>query len=483
LRYEVKERSDGDVLVVHVANPSDRLYRLLNEAQAAIPQSGLFPTRATLQAEAPKDRLHRPETELYLKVLSESLSVTRDSFHKDFSDRYISSVFGAEAQILSEANHIVFGRRGSGKSSLLLYALSEREDEGQPNAWVELQVYQSRNDVGVIADVLWEIVRQVGEDAGTSSSLSDVRERLRDLADPDGDPTLEDIRRALPGLRRALSVVSHQGKSLFVFLDDLHVLPTELQPSLLAAVYAVARGNNIHLKISSIESFTRTWDPGSREGLEVTHDVQVLRLDYNLTRPAKARTHIESILDAHAHYCGLDSARYLCNDARVIDRLVWAAAGVPRDALNVFTQAITAGIIDEQPRLTVTNINKAASEAVNDKLRDIQLDVSGSYEESMRLLEAVKEMCVQEKKRNAFLVEISNDDPIYEGILRLIDLRLLHVIHEGITVRQAGRKFIALILDFGFYVGIRAAKSIELFEPPVGTGQYEALRTLPIFRG
>jgi hypothetical protein len=40
-------------------------------------------------------------------------------------------------------------------------------------------------------------------------------------------------------------------------------------------------------------------------------------------------------------------------------------------------------------------------------------------------------------------------------------LRLVHVISEGITVGEAGRKFLALILDYGFYTG-----TTRELEPP-----------------
>ncbi len=482
LPFELKQRSDGDVLIIRVNHPTDRLFALLTEAEAEVEQGKLFPTRATLEAQGLDDRLHRPETELYLKVLSESLAVTRDSFRRDFFERYIPSVFGAEEQVLSEANHIIFGRRGSGKSSLMLFALMKREAANQANVWLDLQVYQGRSEPQVISDVLWDLLNQLPTLPSHSTMVEDVGKKLRALSTQHEQPDIAEIRRLLPDVRRALSAIAREGTAIFVYLDDLHVLPLEIQPQLLGILNSIARGSGMYLKVSSIESFTRTWDAATREGLEVTHDVQVLKLDYNLTKPNKARQHIESILDAHAIYSGLRSARYLCSEAAVLERLVWAAAGVPRDALNIFSQAITGAIMDDRPHVTVTDINTASSEAVNDKLRDVQLDGSGYYEDAKALLERIRRTCVQEKRSNAFLVRVQNEDPIYEGVRRLIDLRLLHVIHEGITVQRAGEKYVALILDYGFYVGLRASKNIDLFKPEKGKGQYEKLRSLPIVR-
>ncbi|MGH8148147.1 MAG: hypothetical protein ACREPY_17680 [Rhodanobacteraceae bacterium] len=67
--------------------------------------------------------------------------------------------------------------------------------------------------------------------------------------------------------------------------------------------------------------------------------------------------------------------------------------------------------------------------------------------------------------------------------MELVSLRLLHVISEGITVGKAGRKFLGLILDYGFYTGIRAAQSVDLFNRQSQKVAYKELRGLPVFAG
>ena len=134
-------------------------------------------------------------------------------------------------------------------------------------------------------------------------------------------------------------------------------------------------------------------------------------------------------------------------------------------------------------RVSVTDVNLAASEMVSQKLRDLETDVPTSGEEARisSVLEEVKDFCIKQKRKNAFLVEIVNDDLAYQNILKLVDLRLLHVISEGITVGEAGRKYIALILDYGFYTGIRAAQSVDLFNKQTERVAYKDLRKLPVW--
>jgi hypothetical protein len=66
-------------------------------------------------------------------------------------------------------------------------------------------------------------------------------------------------------------------------------------------------------------------------------------------------------------------------------------------------------------------------------------------------------------------------------VRKLIDLRLLHVINEGITIGEAGRKYLGLVLDYGFYTGIRAARSVDLFNRQTQRVAYKDLRKLPVF--
>jgi hypothetical protein len=477
---ELKQRPDGALLVIRVTNPTERLFRILEAAREQIVSNSGEELRATLQRAAKANPLQSAEGRLLLRTLSESLNINRNSFKEDFFARYTKSVSGAEEQITAAANHVVFGRRGAGKSSLLLYGLHTRSARGLASAWVDMQVYSQRTDVGVALDVWLEVISQIRPKLGTEAPADAVVSELKSLK---AVPTVDEvtIRKVLPDVRRALGTFSSQGQDLVIFLDDYHVLARELQPKVLALLYAVTRGNGIFLKLSAIETLTQTWDAAAKSGLQIPHDVQEIKLDYNLAIPEKATEHITSILDAHAVYCGLSSIRSLCTSPDVLSRLVWVAAGVPRDALSIFGQAMTKASLTGGKRVSVSSINVAASEAVNVKLKELDTDASGEAESLHVLLEQLREFCVKQQRKNAFLIEIRNDDLVYQRVLKLVDLRLLHVINEGISVGEAGRKYLALILDYGFYIGVRAAKSVDLFNKQTKKVAYKDLRRLPAF--
>lgn len=477
---ELKQRPDGALLVIKVANPTERLFRVLESAREEIVSKSGEELRATLQRTAKSNPLQSAEGRLLLRTLSESLNINRNSFKDDFFARYTKSVSGAEEQITAAANHIVFGRRGAGKSSLLLYGLHTRSSREHTSAWVDMQVYSQRTDVSVAIDLFLEVISQVKPNLEGGALAEAVASELRSLK---GSQTVDEarIRKVLPDVRRALGDFAGRGEDLTIFLDDYHVLSRDLQPKVLALLYAVTRGNAIFLKLSSIETLTQTWDAATKSGLQIPHDVQEIKLDYNLTIPEKATEHITSILDAHATYCGLSSIRSLCTSTDVLSRLVWVAAGVPRDALSIFGQAMTKASLTGGKYVSVSSINVAASETVNVKLKELDSDASGEAGSLHALLETLREFCVKQQRKNAFLVEIRNDDLTYQRVLKLVDLRLLHVINEGISVGEAGRKYLALILDYGFYIGVRAAKSVDLFNKQTKKVAYKDLRRLPVF--
>lgn len=250
----------------------------------------------------------------------------------------------------------------------------------------------------------------------------------------------------------------------------------------MSKLYAICRDNRTFLKISGIEQFIKPWEPSSRQGLEIPHDIQTIQLDYNLKIPDKAHKHIVDILDAHAAYCGLPNVSYICRNKKILSRLVWIAAGVPRDALNIFSQAITYSDGKDWLKVTISSVNLAASSMANDKRKDIKQDASEKYDEVSRLLDKIKDFCIIEKRKNSFLVEIDNTNKTFKQIQELIALRVLHILNKGFIPKKVGHQYMALMLDYGFYVNTYVSRSVDLFSKDPQPLQAQELRQLPTFK-
>lgn len=483
LEYRIKSRPDGYFLIIEFAYPTERFFRVLERINDKLSEAHVFKDRLVLEKrhKKPKNVITIPETQLLKRELSESLTVDRHTFGSDFFLRYTPSVTNYEQSIIGKSNYVVYGRRGSGKSSLLSYAMHKLKKRNVPFAWIAMQTYSGRSDNALIVSVISEIfneIRKYVENQAEIAELSSILNRF--ILDESHDVLLK-LTKVIPLLRNVLSSITSQEKPLTIFLDDIHVIDVGIQVELLGMIYALTRGNNSYIKASGIEQFTKTWDSGSRKGLEPPHDTQILKLDNNLTMPDKSKEHIYSILDAHARYCGLPGINYIADDS-VISRLVLVAAAVPRDALSLLSLAVSKSAIKGQKSVSITGLNAVASEAVEEKIKDISSDSkSQDFGELNHLLEKIKKFCIKEQRKNAFLVRIENQSHGFGLIQKLIALRMVHVLHEGITPHKAGERYIALMLDYGFYIGIRAARSVELYPETPRLLPAKELRKLLIF--
>jgi Cdc6-like AAA superfamily ATPase len=482
--YHLKSRPDGEYVVFEVANLTDRFYSIINDVNASLDDEHFFKDRVIIQErpKKPGNIFEMPEMMLLKKELTQSLTVHRNTFKQDFFSRYIPSVSNSEDDVVGRANFVVYGRRGAGKSSLLAYAMHTVEKESLPFVWIAMQTYSGRLDVQAIFSVLSEIFSEVRPFAVDVQSIEEFEKLARGLSEEESEQGLSNkLDRLIPRARSLLAGISSYDEPLTIFIDDIHLLDEALQPRLLGVLYSLARDNSVYIKVSGIEPLTRTWDGVNNVGMQSPHDIQVIRLDHNLTMPHLSRDHIKKILDGHARYCGFPSITYMVDD-KAISRLVLSAAAVPRDALSLFSQAIVKSSVKKQKSVSITSINSAASESIEDKFRDLELGVNYDKSEIASLLERVKKFCLEDKKITAFLVRIDNASPGYALIQKLAALRFAHVLHEGITPEAAGKRYIALMLDFGFYVGIRTARSLKMFmEEPVVLLAKD-LRKLPIFK-
>ena len=191
-------------------------------------------------------------------------------------------------------------------------------------------------------------------------------------------------------------------------------------------------------------------------------DAQVIRLDYNLVNPGAAFRHVEKIVGSYAQYVGIPSLSSLAGK-KVVERLVWVSAGVPRDALYIFNNAVTKALAAGRKKVAVTDINMAAADSLTEKERYVSDDVAEDAVLVMGVVNDIKDYCLKEIRSNAFLISLDTSDPRYRMIKKVSDLRFIHVLHPGITPGRAGEKYEAYMLDYAFYTGFRKAPSVKEF--------------------
>lgn len=481
--YALVDKGGETYLAIEVGKINDLYVTRLDQVRKQLAQEHHeFADRVFLREVRPQSWLRSSEAQMLQRLLAESLTIGKSTLRSEFHQRFMPFLGGEERRIYSRANHVVFGRRGAGKSSLVLYACNQAQRDRVPFAWIALQQYRGRQDLLVIPQVLYEIVDAIVALGVTGEAVDRLRSAVLKLEERGMALTKTEINAQLPVFARHFLPFVRERGDFYLFLDDLHLLHPAIQPYFLSAIYSFARGNNIHMKITSIEHLTTLYNEAQREGLQTPGDAQVIRLDYNLVNPSAARDHILQVLNSYVRYAGIPSIASLCGKG-VLDRLVWVSAGVPRDALYIFNNAMTkASAIKERKEIAKTDVNMAAAESLTEKESYISDDVAEDSTLVRTIIEDIKTFCLQEIRCNAFLIHIVASDRRYELIKKVSDLRFVHVLHPGITPEKAGEKYEALLLDYAFYIGFRKAPSVREFKATLDQPSAKELRQLKRYR-
>lgn len=93
--------------------------------------------------------LNDPKVEKLLKIVEES---TRSS-HEGVK-RFIEPAQGTLSRAVNKRHHIIFGRRGSGKSSLLRKAAADLTLDRRPIAYVDLEIFKGHSYPDVLISIL-----------------------------------------------------------------------------------------------------------------------------------------------------------------------------------------------------------------------------------------------------------------------------------------------------------------------------------------
>ena len=477
--YDIVNKGGEAFLEIQVGNITDNLADKLQKAKDDNPENQ-FNDTAYLVKKKINNWLDSIESDILQNVISESLTIGRHSLNSDFYKKFIPSVGGEEKRIATLTNTIVYGRRGAGKSSLILYGCNKVIEQNQPFVWIALQQYHNRDDLQVIPQVLYEIVSQLSGEIKEEDKTR-LLSIIHDLENIGVNIGFNEIKIKLPLFSRHLMPIVNAKGAIFIFLDDLHLVGRNIQPLLLSALYSFCRGNNIFLKISAIENLTKLYDYQQKEGLEVPGDLQSVVLDYNLMTPQKTFNHINEIILSYILYSGIPSFGSLC-DIRARQRLTWVSAGVPRDALYIFNNAITQAKNSNRKKIAIVDLNMAASESMSEKEKYITDDIEDDPSTLKTYLEKIKMFCFNDSKLNAFLVHKDPSNPNYKLIRKLIDLRFLHILHPGITPDRRNEKYEVLLLDYAFYTGFRRNPSVKEFKATPQSPSAKELRNLKKFR-
>lgn len=383
-----------------------------------------------------------------------------------------------EDHVLSQpASHVVLGRRGVGKSTLIVRATDLLARSGAISIVLDMQAYVDVRGDEAIREVTHDIALRLEEAIvkgrpELNSFLGQLEALKTSLA------AQSEVRSAAPQLKRILRAITSKTRSnVYVFLDDFHVLDNLIQPELLHFLNGALKGASGWLKVAGVRSLINYYASNAKRGLQVPGDAQEISLDLTLENPEAAERHLRAILESFLRAVGYSLSERVLPEA-AFKRLVWANAGVPRDFLQMFARALEHSQRNGHATVTVSDVNIAIGEFGQKKFQEMRDDARQDVENIEVMIRALDRFCLDIEKVNAFLLK-SEDSEERILVRKLSDLRLVHLIHQSITPDSAGEKYEAFIVDYALFTGFRRRPNVREMIPSESQFKASELRKLP----
>ena len=363
-----------------------------------------------------------------------------------------------DLKVIQPATHLILGRRGVGKSTLILRTVELLERAKKLCVVMDMQAYSELAQAALYREVLHDFTRKLAESTG-GAMLPSMRDSVLENLQSFSEAILTDeksISRAQPELNRLIAELTAAASSdVFVFLDDYHVVDEQSQPQLLHILHGALKGANGWLKVAGLRTRINAYDPTSRKGLQLPGDAQEISLDFTLVDPVTAENHLRTILQRFLQVVGIDSELQVINEAP-FRRLVWANAGVPRDFLQMFAASLDQARRASRAKVTLTDVNLSIGEFGQQKMDDMERDAHNEENLLKRVKSFLEDFCLEKQKVNGFLIR-SEQSPERQAVEVLSDLRLVHLIHQTITPHKAGEALSGISLRLFAFHRISAA--------------------------
>lgn len=449
--------------------------------QSTLPVENEFKGKLRLGIKHVKKFPESQEASCLLTLLTRSTRTVTEGRHTNgFTVPYVPFQ-NREDHILSQpASHVVLGRRGVGKSTLIIRATDLLSQTDAIFVVMDMQVYDELGLDDALREVVLDLVIKLRASAETkvpSSQWTSIAALLNEL-----EATLSSrnasVRTCAPLIKRVVGKITAAAQAnFFVFLDDFHRIDSSAQPEILNFLNGALKGAASWLKVAGVRSLTNYYSSSTRRGLQVPGDAQEISLDLTLENPEAAERHLKAILQSFLAAVGYAFSERVLPEA-AFKRLVWANAGVPRDFLQMFARALEHSRRNHHSSVTVSDVNIAIGEFGQKKFQEMRDDARQDLERIDVMIQALEQYCLDTNKVNAFLIK-SEDSEERKLVRKLSDLRLVHLIHQSITPDSAGEKYEAFIVDYALFTGFRRRPNVREMIPSESQFKASELRKLP----
>ena len=379
---------------------------------------------------------------------------------------------------ITPRHHLIFGRRGTGKTALMVEAKQRVESEGCLSSWINIHTHRGESADRIFVWVCLDVCEQMqvfySKKEKTPRTLASIS-RLRDDADKlltKQEIPRDEVSRLVPYMQNAIRrFVDTNATRFYIFLDDLHYLPSSEQPKLLDLVHGAVRDSDAWLKVAGIRHLTRWFQAKPPLGLQTGHDADHIDLDVTLEDPLQAKNFLEQVFLHYAKHVGISSLSSVLSRA-ALDRLVLASGAVPRDYLTLSARAIGQAQTRKKARFVgVQDVGKSAGDTAAVKISELEEDTASTETTPNKMIEGLQRIrgfCIDEKDYTFFRIDFRDKEnhPDTYGIIReLMDLRLIHLVRASLSdIHEAGRRYEVYMLDLSQFSGERLKLRLKVLD-------------------
>lgn len=433
-------------------------------------------------------RIQRPQSQAFSGVhslsdsritkLIETIQARTRTSESQPSLRYVPDVDANLNLCVTPRHHLIFGRRGVGKSSLMAETKRVVEANGALTAWVNLQTYRLLNAEEAFATVSPQILETFLAAPGGKVQPRLGYQKAKALHDAmlassrlDFSKKRDELRRQIPQLQQTIALMCDELQTdFYLFVDDIHYLPMGELPRFLDLIHAISRDTRMWIKAAGIRHQSRWFTDDPPTGLQTGQDANVIDLDVTLETPEKARDFLFAILQAYVSSVSIKSPSFVAGDA--IDRLVLASGGVPRDFLTLVAMAIQVARRRQKARTAgVQDVNEAAGELAKPKQLELEEDAASSIGKAAVRVQALKilqKFLLVDKRTTYFRIDFNDKEAHpkeYDLLQSLMDLRQIHLIKSSLSdEHSAGRRFEVYTLDLSYFSGSRLKHDLRMLD-------------------
>lgn len=280
--------------------------------------------------------------------------------------------------------------------------------------------------------------RGVQGKAGQSSSRKEEIERTFTLH----KVKLQELDRWLPELKanvREFFGLSTSVKAIFLQIDDLYHLRRTDQAFVVDYIHRLCKDLPLYFKVATLRHASTLYvdRDGQPIGAQERHDYQPINIDYTFNDFSRTRSQNWQILVEFAKRAGMNEEDVQgLFKGEGFDRLVMAGGGVPRDVLSLFLEVISTVEVSTGERIGKDEVRILSRSNFERRIEELRQDSQEDEQDDLlRGIYAVREFCL-DKQTNVFAVQerlLQQNDDLRVLFNRLMDYRIIHSCANAIT--------------------------------------------------